>query len=337
MPVDEYDTLDALAYMPVWHTCLEERYRPLSVAEETIVTNAVAPVQTIPRQHLQDVMGSSGWSGLTRKTMAKLSPRVWLNDDLVNYMLQLVNARDDRFARKRRTRSLERLTKILRLWTSFPLVLNRWLYHPEGPRGRVIPKGWTGTGAVSAVHGPYVYDAVPIALPTCRLVWCASSFLLTRMMKNGYDSVKNWSRKAKFNSKHDIFALFRVVLPVNISNGHWAGVHVDFINREIIYYDSMGGNGREWLQLVYTYLQGEWDQYHTSQFSSFGDWTMISRGTSIPQQMNGDDCGVFLIVCIIFATSIVGNTLGIPLMYQQMNMPYFRRRIAKDLLQGRLD
>ena len=165
------------------------------------------------------------------------------------------------------------------------------------------------------------------------------------MDDGNYSNVQKWSSRALKRSSGltslSIFDLWRIVLPVNITNTHWTSVHVDLRTKEILYYDSMGGPGTKWLKLAYAYLQGEWNQYNSNEgpFDSNNEWRMRmpSLGQSIPQQFNGFDCGVFEIVSAIYETSIVGNTLGIPLSYTQQDMPYIRRRIAKDLLQGRLD
>jgi Ulp1 family protease len=131
-------------------------------------------------------------------------------------------------------------------------------------------------------------------------VWCPKSFLLQQMDDGNYSNVRKWSSKALKRSfgltSLSIFDLWRIVLPVNITNTHWTSVHVDLRTKEILYYDSMGGPGTKWLELAYAYLQGEWNQYNSNEgpFDSNNEWRMRmpSLGQSIPQQFNGYDCGV---------------------------------------------
>jgi len=70
-------------------------------------------------------------------------------------------------------------------------------------------------------------------------------------------SVQNWSEKANLTNTISIFDLLRMVVPVNIDNQHWTSVHVDFPNKYVMYYDSMGSGGEKYTRLVMEYLKGE--------------------------------------------------------------------------------
>ena len=58
-------------------------------------------------------------------------------------------------------------------------------------------------------------------------------------------------------------------------------------------------------------------------------WTMESPTTSVPQQRNGCDCGVFM--CTYANFLVAGHEL---LGFSQQDMPLFRARLAADVLRG---
>ena len=74
-----------------------------------------------------------------------------------------------------------------------------------------------------------------------------NSFFINKLLDEGrgydYNGVSRWTKRLNIFSKKHIF------FPVNISNQHWcmAVVHMD--GRIIQYYDSMGGEGREYLEV----------------------------------------------------------------------------------------
>lgn len=68
---------------------------------------------------------------------------------------------------------------------------------------------------------------------------------------------------------------------------------------------------------------------------------MRNTGTSVPQQKNGSDCGMFTCAFAMFLTDPYvrgqGGGLGIPLEFRQYDMPRFRKRLACDILRAHLD
>jgi sentrin-specific protease 1 len=44
----------------------------------------------------------------------------------------------------------------------------------------------------------------------------------------------------------DIFALDRLIVPINVSDAHWSLGVVDFLKKTISYYDSLGNGHNEW-------------------------------------------------------------------------------------------
>ena len=60
-------------------------------------------------------------------------------------------------------------------------------------------------------------------------------------------------------------------------------------------------------------------------------WTIHSRTPeTTPQQLNGTDCGVFVIACADFKSD------NLPLTYSQRDMDTLRLKIAADICRGHL-
>ena len=130
----------------------------------------------------------------------------------------------------------------------------------------------------------------------------------------------------------DIFDQDKVIIPVYMSL-HWTILVVNFSKNRFEYYDTLGANTVQAGKAIATAKKG---------FLRYAD--SIQKGTSlssyaqyiptiqqIPQQENGDDCGVF--VCTLadyLAQDLVFN-------FTQDHIPRFRLKMVRDLRQRRLD
>ena len=314
---------------------LAHRLKPLTIDEEASVQNAIT--MGGGRGHSSEILIKKFKVEMTRKLMSCLSGLTWLNDEAVNFNMEMLNERDRKEHKKRLALyTIKEERKKLKAQAAVE----------SSSVASSSSSSSSSTSSASSSSSTAASSAAPATEPPTRRVWCCKSFLMTKLASDGYKAVQRWSKKAKLNSKHDIFDLWRMVVPVNISNSHWTSVHVDFVNKELLYYDSMGGGGTEWLQLVYSYLEGEWNKYHSADGPFDGDdsWSMRSLGRSIPQQRNCSDCGMFTCTFATYETDvmIIGGTeesklIGLPLHFSQSNMPYMRKRLALDILNGRLD
>lgn len=61
------------------------------------------------------------------------------------------------------------------------------------------------------------------------------------------------------------------------------------------------------------------------------DWTMISMGSSTPQQRNGIDCGMFVVMTVDFLMDDLDLVN-----FSQEDMEYFRMRVSVDIIHGYL-
>jgi len=248
---------------------------------------------------------------MTRLNLSSLLDQRWVNDEPLNIVMSMLNDRDKREYEKR-----------------------------KGEYGKRKGKYENQKNATTC-------DQDERSAPM-RRVWCVNSFFMSKLdpdggyTEHGYGTVHNWSKKAKLSGTNSIFDLWRMVIPVNIDNQHWTSVHVDFINKKCLYYDSMGGRGTKYLHLVMKYLKDEHLEKLGKRLDE-GKWTISSSGRSIPQQTNFYDCGMFTGTYATFATDTCvhgqdnDRVLGLPLQFSQRDMLYLRNRLALDILNGNID
>ncbi|XP_057326520.1 sentrin-specific protease 1-like [Microplitis mediator] len=152
-------------------------------------------------------------------------------------------------------------------------------------------------------------------------VHAMNTFFYPKLLSGGHASLKRWTRKI------DIFAKDIVVVPIHLGV-HWCMSIIDFRDKSIRYYDSMGGENKKCLYALKRYIEDEsLDKKKVNYDTS--DWTLESM-KDIPQQMNGSDCGVF---SCTFAEFICANR---NLTFSQENMPYFRNKMVYEILTVKL-
>ncbi|KAA8499765.1 putative ubiquitin-like-specific protease 1B [Porphyridium purpureum] len=153
-----------------------------------------------------------------------------------------------------------------------------------------------------------------------------STFMYAKLRTpRGYDytAVQRWTRKI------DVFALDRVLIPINIQNSHWALGMVDMVAKTVEYFDSLGFEQPEMTADILQWVVDEAE--HKKQITLYtNDWTVIHHGDSVPQQTNTSDCGVFLCKFMDYLS------LGKEFNFGAQHMPYFRRRLAHELLVKRV-
>ena len=155
-----------------------------------------------------------------------------------------------------------------------------------------------------------------------------NSFFMERLLITNkgycYKEIKRWSKT------FDLFTLDKVYFPVNIFNTHWTMVVLYMQRKEIRYYDSMNGKGTRYLEGVKQWIVDEAREKKNNPNYDVSGFRLIDQDPQVPQQMNGVDCGVFATVSADFISD------NLELSYDQRNMPYFRRKIAADILRGSL-
>mmetsp|Transcript_28015 Transcript_28015/g.80640 ORF Transcript_28015/g.80640 Transcript_28015/m.80640 type:complete len:704 (+) Transcript_28015:44-2155(+) len=175
-------------------------------------------------------------------------------------------------------------------------------------------------------------------------VWIPNSFFWQKLsnpsaagFRYDYNSVRRWSTKKKVN----VFELDYVIVPINegypttgmgYMGTHWALGVVDIKNKRIRVLDSLGGGGTNWrkeenekfYEFILQYLKDEHRDKLKKPMPDAHLWAKQSE-TNLPQQTNGCDCGVFMLLhglafvcnssfddidahrCAAFATRLTGD------------------------------
>ncbi|XP_031834010.1 uncharacterized protein LOC116427612 [Nomia melanderi] len=152
-------------------------------------------------------------------------------------------------------------------------------------------------------------------------VHAMNTFFYPKLISGGHTSLKRWTRKI------DIFSQDLIVVPIHLGI-HWCMSIIDFRDKSIRYYDSMGGNNLKCLSALRQYLEDE-SLDKKKQTYNTSNWK-LECAKNIPQQMNGSDCGVF---SCMFAEYICANK---KITFTQQDMPYFRNKMVYEILKSKL-
>ncbi|XP_037915051.1 sentrin-specific protease 1-like [Hermetia illucens] len=158
--------------------------------------------------------------------------------------------------------------------------------------------------------------------PNSPKVFAMNTFFATRLLNVGYQSIKRWTRSV------NIFDYDILLIPVHVNQNHWAISIIDFPNKTMKYYDSLGVPNAQILETLEEYLRNEsMDKpqipFDTSNF-------IKDAAANTPQQENANDCGVF-------SCSIAENiSKHRQILFTQENIPYIRKRMIVEIIQGKL-
>lgn len=159
--------------------------------------------------------------------------------------------------------------------------------------------------------------------PDLPSAYTFNTFFFPKLRSSGYSAVRRWTKKV------DIFSVDLILVPVHLGV-HWCLSVVDFRNKSITYFDSMGGNNDEACRILLNYLKQESEDKKGQKMETSG-WSLKSkRPNEIPQQMNGSDCGMFTCKYAEYITKDRSIT------FTQKHMPYFRKRMVWEILNRKL-
>lgn len=154
-----------------------------------------------------------------------------------------------------------------------------------------------------------------------------STFFYTTLKSKGYTGVRKWAKRAKV----DVSELDYIFVPVNLNQTHWALAVVDNVNERFEYIDSLYGDGSSILHLLLDYMTEETKKNHGDGMNGRDYVTYDINGRAEgPGQQNGFDCGVFTCTAVDYLSR------NRELDYSQADMPSLRRRMAWEVLKGRL-
>jgi len=154
------------------------------------------------------------------------------------------------------------------------------------------------------------------------------SFFVSKLMDEAsgyrYQNVKRWSKKV---AGKDVFALDKIVFPINVGGVHWTCAVAFMQEKKIQFYDSMGGGGQRYVNGLLRYFEDEHKDKKKASLDT-SEWNLVSCQPDTPQQLNGFDCGVFTCMFADFLSR------DMPLIFSQEHVTECRERIALSIMNG---
>lgn len=128
--------------------------------------------------------------------------------------------------------------------------------------------------------------------------------------------------------KKTLFNFDKVFIPSNVRKNHWTLTVIDLNEHQIEYFDSLNGDIAE----NFSKRLQEYIQHHATlcKRKCKKKWKIVHQ-KQIPQQANKYDCGVFLCK---YADYLSDN---LDLRFDQSDISYFRRRIAFEIINRKID
>lgn len=149
-----------------------------------------------------------------------------------------------------------------------------------------------------------------------RHVISLNSFFFTLLESRGVKAVLRTSAK-NIKSFQDSL----ILIPVNVSGNHWCLGTIDYNQKTLSYYDSLGGKGKKFFKKIKEFLVEEALRRPELASLNLAEWTEHVP-TNIPQQHNIVDCGVFT---LLYARALSEHR-GFD--FNQDDIPYYRRKLA---------
>ena len=220
--------------------------------------------------------------------------------------------------------------------------------HAPGPPSEVIASGtFTGQGALEMTRkdaatmatGEWLNDEmVNFTIGTMadrEMARCGgaqprvhffNTFFVGKLTDGGdgynYGAVRRWTTKKKLG--YDVLECDKVIIPVH-QGIHWVLAVVDLRAECVRFYDSLLGDDKGLVEDLLRWVRDEWKNKKDADVDTDG-WS-VEIPKDIPRQMNGCDCGVFMLKYADYIAT------GCPLTFHQRDMEYFRRRIVADAME----
>lgn len=146
--------------------------------------------------------------------------------------------------------------------------------------------------------------------------------------KNVYDykSVRRWTTQKKLG--YGLHECDKIFVPIH-QGTHWCLAVINKKEKKFQYLDSLKGIDTEVLEVLARYFVDEVKD-KTGEDVDISSWE-TEFVEDLPEQMNGDDCGLFMVKYADFYSR------NLRLCFNQEHMPYFRLRTAKEILRLKAD
>ncbi|XP_073152080.1 ubiquitin-like-specific protease ESD4 [Henckelia pumila] len=157
-----------------------------------------------------------------------------------------------------------------------------------------------------------------------------NSFFYKKLIagKGGYNfqSVRRWTTPKKLG--YNLLDCDKIFVPIHKIN-HWCLAVINKKDEKFQYLDSLkGGDNKVMKMLARYYIDEAKDKSGKDIDVSSWEEEFVE---DLPEQENGYDCGMFMLKYADFYSRDIG------LCFSQENMPYFRRRTAKEILRLRAE
>ncbi|CAD6231390.1 unnamed protein product [Miscanthus lutarioriparius] len=155
-----------------------------------------------------------------------------------------------------------------------------------------------------------------------------NTFFYKKLISSGYDykAVRRWTTKRKLG--YSLIDCDKIFVPIH-KEVHWCLAVINIRDKKFQYLDSLGGMDKKVLSNLARYIVDEVKDKSGQQMDVLS-WKQEGV-ENLPLQMNGWDCGMFMLKYIDFYSRDMDLTFG------QKQMHYFRRRIAKEILSLRAE
>lgn len=198
----------------------------------------------------------------------------WLNDEVMNSFVALINARNRSFS------GLDKKEKM------------------SSENENTNRTSWTSEECIAAfndkdkIEKEYCKDIFKMDRPRTHVF---NTFFFARLEQGGYDynGVRRWLKKTGRNLKD----LDLILVPINLSNFHWVVAAIDLRNRAFIYMDSMfGKDGNDVCGMLRQWLVDEAKDKLGEEMMKrlkISEWPEMANPPYLPMQKDGGSCGIF--------------------------------------------
>ncbi|XP_057772217.1 ubiquitin-like-specific protease ESD4 isoform X2 [Salvia miltiorrhiza] len=141
-----------------------------------------------------------------------------------------------------------------------------------------------------------------------------------------FQSVRRWTTQKKLG--YSLLECDKIFVPIH-KEIHWCLAVINKKDEKFQYLDSLGGRDNQVLNALAKYFVDEVKD-KCGKDINLNSWEK-EFVTELPEQLNGFDCGMFMIKYADFYSRDIG------LCFSQDDMPYFRQRTAKEILRLKAD
>ncbi|KAI5069130.1 hypothetical protein GOP47_0015431 [Adiantum capillus-veneris] len=153
-----------------------------------------------------------------------------------------------------------------------------------------------------------------------------NTFFFNKLYKDArsydYKAVRRWTTQRKLG--YSLLECDKIFVPIH-KDIHWCLAVINLREKKLQYLDSLKGQDLNALQALARYIRDE-AKDKGAEVVDISSWE-LDCPKDIPEQMNGCDCGMFMIKYADFLSR------GEELKFTQENMEYFRKRTVLELLQ----